>query len=235
MWVRATVVRPGELGEPELARWRDLQAAQLEQANPFLTAGFARVVDQVSDRARVAAFEDGSTIVGFLPFELSVRGVGTAIGRKLNPRQGLVHESGLPWSWSQVLDATNLDVLVATDLSLTTERVFAGWFSAHDPERSKASPGAIRTLRTVEAAFDRGVIRVDLSRGESYKDTLKTSDAEVATGFVSRPSLRALAFQAAHVPAAAARSFVLDHPEVRNLVRESLKQLGAVRETLDRR
>ncbi len=115
-WVRATVVRPGELGEPELARWRDFQAAQLELANPFLTAGFARAVDQVSDRARVAVFEDGSTIVGFLPFELRVRGVGTAIGRKLNTRQGLVHESGLPWSWSQVLDATSLDVLELSDL-----------------------------------------------------------------------------------------------------------------------
>ncbi len=127
--------------------------------------------------------------------------------------------------------------LVATDLSLTTDTVFAGWFSAHDPERSKASPGAIRTLRTVEAAFDRGVIWVDLSRGdESYKDTLKTSDAEVATGIrLSAVVARALAFQAAHVPAAAARSFVLDHPEVRNVVRESLKQLGAVRETLGRR
>jgi len=356
------VVRPRELGEPELARWREFQAASLELANPFLTGGFARAVDVVSDRARVAVFEDGPSIVGFLPFDLRVPGIGTAIGRKLNTRQGFVHEPGLPWSWPQLLDATHLDVLelsdlvgsqsdqrpsletvgapvidtgagwgdylqrikksknvkttlykerklrrefddvwfesgpakdcaqlrqlvewkslqyrrsgwpdlfarrgvtellevlasdpedglcavgsslridgqlVATDLSLTTDTVFAGWFAAHDPERAKLSPGAIRTLRTVEAAFDRGVVWVDLSRGdESYKDTLKTSDADVATGFVSRRSARALAFQVAHVPVAATRSFVLDHPEVRNVVRESLKRVGAARESLSRR
>ncbi len=360
--MRATVVRPRELGELELSRWREFQAASLELANPFLTGGFARAVDEVSDRARVAVFEEGRTIVGFLPFELRVRGVATAIGRKLNTRQGFVHEPGLPWSWPQLLDATNLDVLelsdlvgsqsdqrsslatvpapvidtragwdaylehikksknvkttlykerklrrdfddvlfesgpakdcaqlhqlvawksqqyrrsgwadpfarrrvtelldvlasdceeglravgsslridghlVATDLSLTTDGVFAGWFAAHDPDWARSSPGAIRTLRTVEAAFDLGVVVVDLSRGdERYKDTLKTDDTPVATGFVSRPSMRAVAFQAAHVPVAAVRSYVLAHPELRRVVRESLKQLGTARDALPRR
>ncbi len=355
-------MRPRELGESELARWRDFQSADLELQNPFLSPGFSRAVDIVSDRARVAVFEDGNAIVGFLPFELRSRGVATAIGRKVNNRQGFVHQHGLPWSWPAILHATNLDVLelndlvggqsehvrsmelvaapiidtgigwdeylgrvkksknikttlykerklrrefedvrfesgpakdctqirqlvawksqqyrrsgwsdvfarrgvtelldvlasdneeglhavgsslsidgelVATDLSLTSDTVFAGWFAAHDPEHAKYSPGAIRTLRTVEAAFDRGVSCIDLSRGdEGYKDNLKTGDGQVATGFFSRSSARATAYQAAAVPNAKLRAFVLEHPQVRSFVRESLKKVGEARESFTRR
>lgn len=360
--VRASVIRPRELGDAELVRWRDFQAAEPELQNPFLSAGFARAVDAVFDRARVAVFEDAGTIVGFLPFELRSRGVGTAIGRKLNNRQAFVHAEGLSWSWPALLAATHLDVLelsdlvggqtdgrrslelvaapiidssegwdaylasikksknvktilykerklrrefpdvtfvsgpakdcgqlrqlaawksqqyrrsgwpdlfarrgvrdlldvlatdpepglravgsslfvegqlVATDLSLTSDSVFDGWFAAHDPEWARFSPGAIRTLRTVEAAFDRGVSCVDLSRGdESYKDSLKTGDGEVATGFVARRSARSALYQAGHVPAAHIRSYVLTHPEVRSFVRESLRRVGDAREKLARR
>jgi CelD/BcsL family acetyltransferase involved in cellulose biosynthesis len=359
---RATVVRPRDLGDAETERWRALQATDRELQNPFLSPAFARAVDTVTDRARVAVFEDGPTIVGFLPFELRVRGVGTPIGRRVNTRQGFVHEPGLPWSWRGVLHGTGLDVLelhdlvgpqrsgersldvvpapvidtgagwddylgrlkktktvktilykerklrrehedvlfrsgpakdcaelrqlvawksqqyrrsgwpdpfarrgvvdlldllaedrepglhavgsslhidgvlVATDLSLTTDAVFSGWFAAHDPELARFSPGAIRTLRTVEAAFDRGVELIDLSRGdESYKDTLKTGDSPVATGFVARPSVRSYAYQAAKVPVTGVRSYVLRHPELRSFVRESLKKVGDARERITRR
>lgn len=360
--VRAAVVRPRDLGDAEVERWLELQATDLELQNPFLSPGFACAVDVVSERARVAVFEDGPKIVGFLPFELRARRIGTAIGRKVNTRQGFVHAPGLPWSWSEVLDATSLDVLelhdlvasqcdgrpslerlcapiidtsagwddylsrvkksknvktilykerklrrehddvlfrsgpakdcaelrrlvawksqqyrrsgwpdlfarrgvvdlldvlstdagpglraigsslhvdgrlVATDLSLATDHVFAGWFAAHDPELARFSPGAIRTLRTVEAAFDRGVHCIDLSRGdESYKDTLKTGDGEVASGFLSRRAPRTYAYQAVHVPVAAVRTYVLTHPEVRSFVRDSLRKVGETRERITRR
>jgi CelD/BcsL family acetyltransferase involved in cellulose biosynthesis len=126
--------------------------------------------------------------------------------------------------------------LVATDLSLTSETVFAGWFGAHDPEYSRFSPGSIRTLRTVEAAFDIGVETIDLARGdEGYKDTLKTGDTSVATGYVARPSGRALAYQAARVPVDTVRTFVLTHPQVRSTVRDSLAKVGAARESMTKR
>ena len=127
-------------------------------------------------------------------------------------------------------------MLVATDLSLTSDTVFAGWFAAHDPEQSKLSPGAIRTLRTVEAAFDRGVSCIDLSRGdEGYKDNLKTGDGEVATGYLARRSARAAVYEAVAMPTAKLRGFVLEHPQVRSFVRESLKKVGEARESFTRR
>jgi CelD/BcsL family acetyltransferase involved in cellulose biosynthesis len=357
------VVRPVDLGEPELCRWRTFQSTRLDLQNPFLSPAFARAVDSVGDRARVAVFEDGGAIVGFLAFELRGRRTAGPIGRKLGNRQAFVADPGLQWTWDEVLDAADLDVLefgdlvgaqaggrrtvptvpspvvdtrdgwdaylasirsskaakttlykerklrrdladvrfesgpakdfaqlrqlvawksaqyrrsgwpnlfarrgvidvldllahsdaqeglravasslrvdgrlVATDLSLTSETVFAGWFGAHDPEFSRYSPGSIRTLRTIEAAFEIGVEVVDLARGdEAYKHTLKTGDVPVATGFVTRPSGRALAYQAGRLPVDKVRDYVLTHEKVRSAVRDSLARVGAAREAVTNR
>ena len=114
--VKAPLVRPRELGQPELDRWRTLQATHLDLQTPFLSPAFARAVDGVCDLARVVVVEDGSTIVGLLPVELRSRRVATAIGRQLNTRQGFVHQPGLDWSWVELLDASGLDVLELPDL-----------------------------------------------------------------------------------------------------------------------
>jgi CelD/BcsL family acetyltransferase involved in cellulose biosynthesis len=360
--VRATVVRPADLGEAELCCWRAFQASSLALQNPFVSPAFARAVDLVSDRARVAVFEDAGATVGFLAFELRAKRTGVPIGRKLSNRQAFVTDPHLPWTWPEVLEAAHLDVLafgdlvgsqagsrslsavdspvidtldgwdaylrritasktakttfykerklrrdqtdvrfetgpakdlaqlrqlvgwksaqyrrsgwpnlfarrgvvdlldllansdaqeglravasslrvdgklVATDLSLTSETVFAGWFGAHDPEYSRYSPGAIRTLRTIEAAFELGVETIDLARGdETYKHTLKTGDTTVATGYVARPSGRALTYQAGRFPMDKVRDYVLTHESVRGFVRDSLARVGAARESLAHR
>jgi len=357
--VKASVVRPQELDQRELDRWREFQSANLSLQTPFLSPEFALAVDAVCERTRVVVVEDGPNVVGFMPIELRSRRVAAAIGRRINTRQGFVHLPGLAWCWTELLRATGLDVLelpdligdqrdgghflrtaaapvidtfggwssylegvgkrksiktilykerklrrdendvtfhscaatnwadldqltqwksrqyrrsgwpdlfarrdvvallhrliedsgaglycigsslsvggrpIACDLSLATDTVFAGWFGAHDPSFARSSPGAIRTLRTIEAAFDRGARCIDLSRGdEKYKDTLKTDDRLLATGFVARHSPRALAYQARHRSTSAATSYVLTHPEVRSFVRESLKKVGETRELL---
>jgi len=357
--MKASIVRPQELGHSELTLWRKFQAVDISMQAPFLTPAFALAADAVSSRSRVIVVEDSTSIVGFLPIELRSRTVATAIGRKLNTCQGFVHQPGLEWSWPELLDMSGIEVLelsdligsqrqdsrflnntvasvvdtsggwrsylsriskrkaiktilykerklrrvekdvtfrsgetsdcvdldrliawksrqyrrsgwpdlfarkdvvallrrltedpgaglycvgsslcvdgrtVATDVSLATNTVFAGWVGAHDTDWAQASPGAIRTLRTIEAAFERGVCYIELSRGdEQYKDTLKTGDRTVATGFVARRSPRALAYQACHRPQSAAISFVLSHPEVRSIVRSSLQRVGATRERL---
>lgn len=356
--MRATLIRPRELGPGECDRWLGFQAADPHLQSPFLTTCFARAVDRVADSARVAVFEDGQTIVGFLPFQLSSRGVAAPIGRKLNTRQAFIHQPGLEWSWSELLAETRLHVLelqdvvgaqgagvrslvsasspmidtatgwqrylaaigrhksvrtilykerklhrdhggdvgfgsgpakdfvdlgrlaawksrqyrlsgwpdifaqretlallrllaeecgdslravgsslriggevVATDLSLSTGTVFAGWFAAHNPNFACYSPGAIRTLRTVEAAFCCGVRCIDLSRGdEQYKNALTNDHCDVATGFVFRQSVHSRVYQARRWPKSAVTSYVLAHPGVRSLVRHSLRRVGEVRE-----
>ncbi|BBX20097.1 hypothetical protein CRI77_12150 [Mycolicibacterium duvalii] len=356
--MRATLIRPRELGPRECARWLEFQAADPQLQSPFLAPAFACAVDFVSDDARVAVFEDGAAIVGFLPFQMISRGVAAPIGRKLNTRQGFIHQPGLVWAWTELLAATGLHVLelqdvvgaqgagfrslvaasspmidtaggwssylasirthksvktilykerklrrdhgddvvfetgravdcadldrlakwksrqyrrsgwpdlfaqhetvpllrllaeghgdgmravgsslrirgevVATDLSLSTDTVFAGWFAAHNPEHAQYSPGAIRTLRTIEAAFARGVRCIDLSRGdEQYKNALTNNSCDIATGFVSRQSLRSRVYKASRWPGTALTGYVLAHPGVRSVVRHSLRRIGEARE-----
>jgi hypothetical protein len=85
-----------------------MQKALPRLANPFMSPGYARAIDQVLGGgrhrgARVAVLEDGPDLVGFFPFELTGRGTGTAIGGWLSLCQGVVHVPGL-----QRLDAGEL-------------------------------------------------------------------------------------------------------------------------------
>jgi CelD/BcsL family acetyltransferase involved in cellulose biosynthesis len=80
------------------------------------------------------------------------------------------------------------DRLVAVDFSLRSETTLAAWFPAYDREFSRYSPGAIRTLRTIEASSLAGLHRIDLGKGdEEYKSALKTGDLQVCEGWVVRP------------------------------------------------
>lgn len=90
-----TVIRPGELGATELAAWRAMQAAQPRLANPFMSPEWSQAVGEVLPGARVAVLEDGSELAGFFPYELTGRGVGTAIGGWLSLCQGVIHAPGL--------------------------------------------------------------------------------------------------------------------------------------------
>jgi CelD/BcsL family acetyltransferase involved in cellulose biosynthesis len=358
--LRASVCRPGELGDVERHLWSCFQGASSELQNPFLAAAFAEAVGQVSDRARVAVIEDAGEVVGFLAYELAARRVAVPIGRMTNNRQAFVHHPDLVWNWADLLRTTRLDVIefgdlvagqcddrrslemvdapvidthggwdvyfdamrrhkrvrttlykerrlrrdvgeitvvcgggacadlaalvdwkarqyrragwpnllakswvpallelltgaatddlraagsslrvdgrvVATDLSLVSGSVFAGWFGAYDPAYSRFSPGAVHTLHVLRAAFDSGVSAVDLHRGdEEYKHLFKTGDVAVGGGYVSLPSARTLAYRMRRAPSASTRAYVLRHPNVRSYVRRSLRRAGSAREGLAR-
>ncbi|MBO2450514.1 GNAT family N-acetyltransferase [Actinomadura barringtoniae] len=103
-----SVIRPRELGAPELAAWRCMQESAPRLANPFLSAGYAMAVDAVIDTARVAVLEDGGAPVGFFPYELHGRTVAGAIGGWLSLGQGLVHAPGLELDARELLRACGL-------------------------------------------------------------------------------------------------------------------------------
>jgi CelD/BcsL family acetyltransferase involved in cellulose biosynthesis len=123
--------------------------------------------------------------------------------------------------------------LLAVDLSLVFDDVYAGWFSAYNPDASFYSPGAIRMLRTVEHACNDGYAYIDLARGdETYKRSFKNAYLDVSTGFVHSQSVIALGYRSIRAPARAARTYVLERPRVRSFVRSSLRRFGAAREAL---
>jgi CelD/BcsL family acetyltransferase involved in cellulose biosynthesis len=108
--MRATVVRPHELGPPELARWEALRAQDPALGNPFLSAAFAQAVGRVTERARVAVLEDAGEVVGFFAFERRLGGVGQAIGAGVSDAQAVICPPELVWRPRDLLAAAGLSV-----------------------------------------------------------------------------------------------------------------------------
>jgi CelD/BcsL family acetyltransferase involved in cellulose biosynthesis len=104
--MRVTVVRPGDLGPGEAARWAELQRTAPVTLSPFLSLTFAQVVDRHRPGARVAVIEDSGQIEAFLPFELTP-GVAMPIGYPMNNLQGFVC-SGAPIDAKSVLRQAGL-------------------------------------------------------------------------------------------------------------------------------
>lgn len=110
--MRAEVVRPGDLGPAETARWGEIQEADPDLASPFLRPELAVAIGRRWPDTRVAVLHDGPEIVGFLPFHHGRLGVGRALGLGLTDWQGAVLAPGTPWDAAALRRATGLGVWV---------------------------------------------------------------------------------------------------------------------------
>lgn len=93
--MRATILRPGELGPGERQQW----AAFCEDpalASPFLSWEFCHAVDQVRHDARVAVIEEGAELRGFFAFQAGADRTGEPIGAAIGDAQALICRAG--WS-----------------------------------------------------------------------------------------------------------------------------------------
>ncbi|HYI61118.1 MAG TPA: GNAT family N-acetyltransferase [Acidimicrobiales bacterium] len=108
--MRATAVRPGELGEAEIARWAALQEADPDLASPFLRPELAVAIDRHWPDTRVAVLEDGPDVVGFFAFHAGRLGAGRALGLGLTDGQGAVLAPGVPWDAGALRRASGLSV-----------------------------------------------------------------------------------------------------------------------------
>ncbi|MDR8414621.1 GNAT family N-acetyltransferase [Nonomuraea sp. 3-1Str] len=108
--MKITVVRPGELGDSERARWRALQKADPSLDNPFLSVEFAVAMDRLRDYVRVAVLDDGTGIVGFFPYERHSFGIGKPLGGFLTTCHGLISVPGLKVDVRALLRACKLTV-----------------------------------------------------------------------------------------------------------------------------
>jgi CelD/BcsL family acetyltransferase involved in cellulose biosynthesis len=108
--VRVRIIRPAELGGPELERWRSLQEADVRLSNPFLSPEFVRTYGEHRPRVRVAVVEQDGRTVAFLPFERDGRSVARALGYRLADCQGVIGEDGAIPSMQDLLAAAGLSV-----------------------------------------------------------------------------------------------------------------------------
>jgi CelD/BcsL family acetyltransferase involved in cellulose biosynthesis len=89
--MNVTVVRPRDLGQPEIAAWRDMQRQNVEFDNAFLSPGFAVAVDRARSDARVAIIQEAGQTVGFFAFQQGRSRVARPIGAGICDRQAVVH------------------------------------------------------------------------------------------------------------------------------------------------
>lgn len=102
-------MRPRELSQAEIARWRELQDSDSNLSNPFFSPEFAQAVGSARDDTFVAVIEDGASIVAFFPFQRQGR-VAKPIGSPLCDYQGLILERGARLSAGDLLEGCGLDV-----------------------------------------------------------------------------------------------------------------------------
>jgi CelD/BcsL family acetyltransferase involved in cellulose biosynthesis len=108
--MNVSVVRPHELGAPELAAWRAMQRSCRELDNAFLAPGFTLAAGRVRATARVAVLEEGQDLVGFFPFEKGRFRIGRPIGAGVCDAQGVIHVPGHEWNALELLKGCHLDV-----------------------------------------------------------------------------------------------------------------------------
>jgi CelD/BcsL family acetyltransferase involved in cellulose biosynthesis len=108
--MKASVIRPDELGRKEISAWHSMQRKTEPLGSPFLTPEFATAVGIFRPDARVAVLTDGSEMVGFFPFQERRFGIAAPIGAGLNDCQGVIHVPGLEWDARELLRACNLSI-----------------------------------------------------------------------------------------------------------------------------
>jgi CelD/BcsL family acetyltransferase involved in cellulose biosynthesis len=103
------VIAPKELGEPLLARWRAIQAADATLDSPFLAPEFTLAVARVRPDVWIAVVREGrEPAAAFLPVQYDARGDGVPIGYPFSDRGGLIAPPGLELRAEQIAEACGL-------------------------------------------------------------------------------------------------------------------------------
>jgi len=88
--LKTTILPAAELSEDLCARWRAIQADNIDLANPFFAPEFTKAVAAVRPETKVAVIEDAGIIQAFLPYHPGKLGFGQPVGEILSDYHGLV-------------------------------------------------------------------------------------------------------------------------------------------------
>lgn len=161
--MRVTLALPRELGQPEVNRWRALQAADAAFDNPFLSPEFTLTVGELRDVVRVAVIYDGQEIVGFFPFERHPLGIGKPVAAGLTDAQGLVYAKGAEIDPLRLIRECGLSVYEFDHLVSSQPLVNA---------RAERHPSPIIDLRDGWEPYTETLRK---NSGKTYKSTLAKS------------------------------------------------------------
>ena len=120
--LQVDVVRPEDLGEPEMARWRGIQAENGELDSPFLSAPFARTLAGARPGVRVAVLSESGGVVAFFPFEQGRGGRGRAVGMGLSDVQAVIAPATLDLDVRAVMQGCGLRLISFDHLLAAQEK-----------------------------------------------------------------------------------------------------------------
>lgn len=117
--LKGHIVRPAALGSDLQAKWQQFCDADPLYRSPFYRPQFTQAVGNFRSDAQVAVFEQGSRVVGFLPFH-RVRGrIGKPIGGQINDFHGPILAPGLRFDSREILAAAGLHAYDFNHLPVT--------------------------------------------------------------------------------------------------------------------
>ena len=186
------VLRPQELSPSRLARWAELQAADIVLDSPFLSPGWARAVERAQGKSsrdfRVAVAKVEGRDVAFLPMRT---GTFTAmpVGAPMCDYQGLVAEPGIDidprtllkaigaqrYDFSCMLESQSAWAPFSRGRDLIHVIDMADGYAAYSDGRREAGSGLLKDLdkRRRKAERDYGNVRFTAySRSRADFDTL---------------------------------------------------------------
>lgn len=203
--MKITVVRPAELSENEILRWRELQKASPSLDNPFLSVEFTLAMGRLRSYVHVAVIEDSDHIAGFFPFERHSFGIGKPLGGYLTTCHGLISTPELKLDARALLRACkikvyNFDHLVAgqptfapyeTDVRPAPVMDLSEGFAAYEAHIKATSPKSYKTVRYKERKLGREQGEVRFVWASADRDELRTlmswkSDQYQRTGRTDR-------------------------------------------------
>lgn len=106
--MKCTVLKPADLTPDLLRRWRALCRMSAIYRSPFYRPQFTCAVAAVRPDTRVAVYEDGGDVIGFLPFHMARGGAGKPVGGQLNDYQGPVLAHGTKMGARDLLEGAGL-------------------------------------------------------------------------------------------------------------------------------
>ena len=120
--------------------------------------------------------------------------------------------------------------LVAADFSLRSTTTYAGWFTSYDTALARWSPGAVATLRLIDATAEHGLDTIDLATGdEEFKRRLASHSTPLCAGWLGRPCVGTAVNRAIHGPTDWAHRYIVSRPQLRRVTRRALQQYGTLR------
>lgn len=106
--MKVSAVRASELTSVDHARWATLVAGNRRLDSPFFRPEFAEAVGSIQPRAEVGVIEDGSSVVGYFPYERHAFGMAKPLGAHLSDFQGLIGAFDLTVDASELLRGCRL-------------------------------------------------------------------------------------------------------------------------------